>query len=95
MIYLMIGNKSFTQRIQEKYRDYGKKVNLTEEARTRNNGLINDLEIVNLIITTVNPSDQKIIEDKLKDVEKALDSRLKNQGWLTYFSQTNDVIPLD
>ncbi len=47
-----------------------------------------ELAIIELIYSTTRPENNNSINEKLQEVEKTLDSRLKAQGWMSYFSKS-------
>ena len=90
----MKANNSTVAEVSLKFREYLEKVNLTEEAKVRTQQLLNELALIELIATTAAPQNREVIEVQLREVEKALESRMKGQGWMTYFSRSSEVVSL-
>jgi uncharacterized ferritin-like protein (DUF455 family) len=80
--------------VDSKYREYIEKVNLTEEAKARTNQLLNELALISLIFESTGEANQRVIKEKLQEVDKELTLRLKGQGWMSYFSRTSEVVTL-
>ena len=56
---------------------------------------MNELALIALISSTTTKENSNAIELQLKEVEKMLDSRMKGQGWMTYFSRSSEVVSLN
>ena len=91
----MIVDQYILGTVQGKYREYLEKVNLTQEARDRTHQLLNELSLLQLIFNSSSTDQQTLITEKLREVEKVIDARLKGQGWISYFSRSSEVVALD